>query len=237
MRVLLACAPKSGSTFIVNALGAALQVPVVRLTPGYGRREQELSERVIQEAGESFVAQHHVRFSEITGDLLERYGIAPVVLMRNLSDTVVSIRDHFEHEGVGGPLVYLDESFNTLPEDVRTSAIVDLMAPWYFSFARSWADCPTATAITYEGFFSEPAWALASLCSKLGVDLSPERASAAIDTALKGFNRFNVGATGRGRTLGPQLCARMRRMASYFPDHDFGALGFGHGQEPTGRAN
>lgn len=178
-----------------------------------------------------------MRFSEITGDLLERYQIAPVVLMRDLSDTVVSIRDHFEHEGVAGPLVYLDESFNTLPEDVRTSAIVDLMAPWYFSFARSWADCPTATAITYEGFFSEPEWALTSLCSKLGVDLSPEQTHIAIEAAMAGFNRFNIGTIGRGKTLGPQLSARMRRMASYFPDYDFGPLGFGHGHEPSGRSN
>src|SRR5689334_12918426 len=110
--VLVACMPKSGSTFLSAALANLPGFRREHVVPSYGRREQELSEAEIVRAfgatqtlrrafdhgvmssphrPKAWVAQHHVKHNHETQTLLDRYGIVPVCLVRNIYDIVVSL--------------------------------------------------------------------------------------------------------------------------------------------------
>src|ERR1700735_4223003 len=64
VHILIACMPKSGSTFLSDVIGQCPDFRRAVLTPSAGRREQEIDEQLLRRLDRvSFVAQHHVRNS------------------------------------------------------------------------------------------------------------------------------------------------------------------------------
>jgi hypothetical protein len=91
--------PKSGSTLLTDLIGQLPGFHQAALIPIAGRREQELDEVCLQKAdGLDYIAQVHVRHSDWTEDMCADYGLTPIVLVRNLFDVVVSLRDHVRNE-------------------------------------------------------------------------------------------------------------------------------------------
>lgn len=89
LNVLVACAPKSASTFIQRALEVALGLPVASLFTA----SDELS--LIRNGlnGKGYVGQLHMRCSPYAARLLNLYNILPIVTIRNIFDTLVSLDD------------------------------------------------------------------------------------------------------------------------------------------------
>ena len=97
--VLVACMPKSASTFLTGVLAELPGMRRAPLTAAYGWREQTLD--VVQLARfdlEFYVCQQHLRYSADVGALIGEYRLTPVVLTRNIFDVVASVRDHFRNE-------------------------------------------------------------------------------------------------------------------------------------------
>ena len=109
VHILIACMPKSGSTFLSDVIGQCPGFRRAILTPSAGRREQEIDEQLLRKLGKvSYVAQHHVRNSEWTSEMCNAYGVAPIVLVRSLQDVVVSLRDHMRRESAVFPQFFAD---------------------------------------------------------------------------------------------------------------------------------
>lgn len=147
-QVLLACFPKSGSTFISSKLARFPGWRRADFVPAYGRRDQELEQAAIVRSmsslsglNQSQVAQHHCRASEHSLRLVNKFDIRVLVLVRNLMDVALSISDHWDRESVVGPTACLDESLlaelDASPV-TRLQFIVQHVLPWYVSFYLSW---------------------------------------------------------------------------------------------------
>ncbi len=136
--ILVACQPKTASTFLVATLGSLPNSRTVALVPAYGQREQELSEERIKRyrfrAKRLLVAQHHVRYSNYTGDLIRRYHIRTIVLTRNLFDVIASIRDHVRSEDVVSPMFFLTKEMAHSSDEELENLIAKLSIPWYLNF-------------------------------------------------------------------------------------------------------
>ena len=97
--ILIACMPKSASTYLCGIISALPEMSQMNLVAGHHRREQELCPLQCALGHHmNYVAAHHVRYSRATQDLLKSYKILPVVLVRNIFDCVVSLRDHLLRE-------------------------------------------------------------------------------------------------------------------------------------------
>jgi Flp pilus assembly protein TadD len=84
-RLLVACMPKSGSTFLTDLIAKLPGMQRVHLVPEYGRREQEFDlEQLVIHRDIGFVSQLHVRPSEFTLGLCRKFGIRPIFLYRNI---------------------------------------------------------------------------------------------------------------------------------------------------------
>lgn len=245
--VLIACMPKSGSTFL-SALVAGL--PGFRrehLVPSYFRREQELSEDLLRGAfaatdtlrdavrqgvvssaarPRGFVAQHHVKHNHETQRLIESYGITPVFLVRNIYDVVVSLRDHVVKSAPYTAAAYVDEAMLQWPEDALHDFLVDMALPWYMHFYVSWWKAENRLLVTYEDLVSDPRREVSRIArfGRLGWD--DEVFSAVLEKVQGGGStRKNVGQAGRGEALTEDARARIRRFCSYYPDVDFSPIG------------
>lgn len=228
--VLLACAPKSASTFIAAALCRAMEVGQVSLTVptytppsssvlGANLRNQETDELALMRHGlngTGYVAQHHVRCTPYLCRQIELYDIRPIVTIRNYFDTLVSLDDMFmepRRMARSGNPYYFDDGLPTNyasmdPVD-RFHLLVDANCIWYVQFLLNWRKCEAAGLVkplwvSYEkDFLSDKA----ALGQRIAEFVGPQFVNA--DRIAETFGdtsdgrklRLNKGVSGRGSEL------------------------------------
>jgi len=229
-RLLLACFPKSGSTFLASILAGLPGFRKVSLVPGYGRREQELSIELLFTACEtpgSFVAQHHVRFSSETERLLAMFSLVPVVLVRNIFDITASIRDSLKSGTSAIAQAFVPPDAVKWNDEQLETFIADMIVPWYFNFYASWSEGGQVTWVTYEVLTAEPVATARFLCQGIGVGARDADIERAVQNAKlhPGWTRFNCGTTGRGAQLCAEAVARINHLATYYGFLDLSRMG------------
>lgn len=221
--ILVACLPKSGSTFLSSVLSRLPKFEKVNLTFGFDRREQELC--LLSCAGYhavNYVAQHHVRYSEPTLSILRSFHIFPVILTRNVYDCVVSLRDHMLQNTEPAPLSYVPADFSNWDDQRQYDFVIDLALPWYANFLACWSDYRgPGVRISYEDLTRNPHESVTKIAQAAGV----ETTWSAIDEAISGLSpeasRFNVGRMGRGAEhLSEEQIFRIQRLFSAYSHID-----------------
>ena len=223
--VLIACMPKSASTFVTDVLAEMPGMRRAHLSWTYGAREQVLD--VVQMARfdlTAYVAQHHVRYSGHVAEAIAEYGLTPVVLTRNLFDVVASYRDHIRNESTESPIIPLGPEHAALPDAELEDLIADLIAPWYISFYVGWRNVE-ALHVTYDQVRTAPADVIGEICSRARIRVEASAVDRAIQAARTKSHRFNKGVAGRGQAISPQARARIASFARHFPDIDFSPIG------------
>jgi hypothetical protein len=234
--VFVACMPRTGSTFLTEALCELTGFRRVELSDAYAENEQELDlPRLLDAYSYGSVTQQHVCANARTVGLMQEFGIRPVVLVRNVFDVVVSIRHFLLTEGCGKwPTFFTtDERFRRLDEAAQYEQIVELGLPWYFDFFVSWADASLETLrLTYEEAAADWPATLRGIARFYGVEASEPAIAAALEraTARAPELRLNKGVPGRGATLlDPALRERIESYARFYPDVDFTPMGLSGG--------
>ncbi|MCT0217080.1 sulfotransferase domain-containing protein [Synechococcus sp. CS-1330] len=210
-QILLACFPKSGSTFLSSKLCRLPGCSRADFLPAYGRRDQELERAAIVRSmislstfNKSLVAQHYCRASEHSLRLVNKFDMKVVVLVRSLMDVALSLSDHWDRESVVGPIVYLSESLlaelDASPV-TRLQFIVQHVLPWYVSFYLSWLRHGAEVRggvlfIRYEQFFCDPVRSFLEVAQFVGENMTQEQ----LELNLKASDqtRLNKGLPGRG---------------------------------------
>ncbi|MGR6431560.1 hypothetical protein ACU5AY_11655 [Rhizobium sp. PAMB 3174] len=162
--ILVACAPKSASTFISGTLrrtmslgGANLMAASLYMQTPYAMgivlREQETDELALIRHGlnqRGYVAQHHVRATPYLCRQLKTFNIMPIVTYRNLFDSIVSLDDMFRKARQKGStgnadvdyfLDALPDRYHEMDDETRLTALVHLQAHWFLQFYLSWKKC------------------------------------------------------------------------------------------------
>lgn len=229
-RILLACFPKSGSTWLRTILTGLPGMRTAWISDGAGRAEQELSPHRLASAGfHDFVAQHHVRFHDGTRRQIGRFGLKPVVLVRDIFDCLVSLADHVRTNWPELPQALVTPEILALPDGELLDFVIDMAAPWYIDFYVSWLSCPGVPLVRYEDLVRDPSAVVAGLVCRLGLEASATEIGRAIAAAENGPVLFNRGVVGRGAALTEAQRGRILRQASYYPTVDFSAIGIGKG--------
>ena len=229
--ILIACFPKSGSTFISRTMHELPGFAKLSAVPIHDRREQELERESIRSLiglRKNAVYQHHVRHSLHLEHLIADYNIHIVVMVRDLRDVCQSVSDHLNSESPVWFNAFLDEDTladlnrdNRLPE-----FIVDLMIPWYVNFYAGWTAYDRSGGsvqwINYEDMVGNELATISSILTGAGLEVSESEIQRALDQPR--FTRLNVGKVGRGREFlreHPEAAETLKRYLSYYPDVDF----------------
>lgn len=224
--LLVACMPKSGSTYLSAILSSLEGFQPSILVHSGGRREQELDVlQLVHYDDINYVAQLHVRYSQETQELMERFDIKPIVLVRNIYDVAVSFRDHFRNESTVNPMGYAFPYMKDWPDEKLEEFIVDICMPWYFNFFMSWQESDKLCLLTYEELVANPKSSVGKLNKHFSLGLNDEDINRAIELAGSKFTRKNIGKTGRGEHLNDYCKLRIERLAGYYVDTDFSLLG------------
>ncbi len=204
--IFVACFQKSGSTYLTELLSEITGFPSRALVAAYGHNDQDVHEFALEDVErESSVTQQHAKGTANNVALLEKYGIKPVVLVRDIFDVTVSLYDHIERGRDRVPTGFVHREYWRLTKDEKLLYLVRIHAPWYFNFFVSWREASSSIDVlwlTYEELFADQVGTVSRVLGFYG--LSAERAT--IEAAIRSTTgarstRFNVGVSGRGRDL------------------------------------
>lgn len=211
--VLLACMPKSASTFLSRAMSELPGMRRVWISVGGRRAEQELDATKLARFDlNGWVAQQHVCFSDGTAERMKRFRVTPFVMTRNLLDCIASLRDHFRKEGTAKSMAWLEPVHAKQDDDALESTIADLVMPWYVRFFVSWKQCPDATWIEYERVRSDPEAVIRLICERAGIQAGDEAIRRALARTSEVAPRLNKGASGRGAEISQYAKDRVARL-------------------------
>ncbi len=208
--VLVACMPKSGSTYVSNKIANLKNWKRVGFVPSYGHREQELCAfttlyKSLVYINRNIVAQHHVRLSHETAKVINQFGIKVITLTRDIEDCLSSTVDHAKNESCLGPSGFWNQELMDAATASGVSnfeALARTNVAWYVNFYVSWSqhesfDIQTdMVGLKYEEFFEDPAKNLRTALEAINLTYSCSEIQDAVEATSK--DRKNKGVRGRG---------------------------------------
>lgn len=229
-RLLVACFPKSGSTYLSAILASLPNSVFTSWVSDYGRREQELCPLRLKEDAEKYamfnlVSQNHVRYSGATEKYIEEFNLKPVVLVRNLFDVVPSLIDHHKMESTVYSMAFVPPDIVEWDFQHAAKFVTHMVLPWYFNFFLSWQLYEKKIIVRYEDLVADPVTVVKKICKYWNLDFSELDIINAIERAKQLPTRKNVGEAGRGHSLGERDKAQIREMASFYQGIDFSVIG------------
>ncbi len=225
--------PKSGSTWLTLLLKRLLDWPLVPLISGYDRREQEVDALLLLRYPDiNILSPHqHCRASQPTVDFIERFRVRPIIMTRNVFDTIVSLRDHLVRESRAMPMAYVDDEFLSWSEERQYDFLIAMFMPWLLSFYVSWQSVAGGLAgklmfVRYEKLAADAPAVLRRILAALDEQRSERRIAEVIERVDGLDTRRNQAVTGRGsRLLNPAQMDKVRRLAAFYEHVDLSAVG------------
>ncbi len=231
--IFIACVPKSASTFLKNTLVNLTGYRDLFAVYAAGQSEHEIYLPTLRDAGHiDTVTQQHCRASDANVHIMQAFGIRPVVLVRNIFDSVMSLLDFYSDQGAYFN-TYFRADFATLDEETKIDLLIDNVIPWYMQFVASWSLVEKRKRLEicwlrYEDLTSDKPSAIQRVLNFNGLGAPQNAVEAKIKETESETRkiRFNKGVVGRGVTgLSGEQKERIRRYTKYYPTTDFGRIG------------
>ena len=220
--IFLACQFRSGSTHISNVIQkvCGLRKMSTAGLHGEGMESQDINPQtamlLFPLPGQVF--QQHTKGTPRNYMLLNQYNMKPVVLIRNIFDSLTSIHDWmWSGNGQVIPGITIPHEWQEWEQEDRIRYLVVNAVPWIYSFYATWSDAGRenrirAYPIKYEEFYADQEEGFRKLFAFYGLPYN--KWSLKLAVRQKGWT-FNKGVSGRGIPfLGPHFCKRIRDMAA-----------------------
>jgi hypothetical protein len=230
--LFIACLPKSASTFLKNLLVNVTGYRDLFTVYAAGQSEHEIYLPTLREAAHlDTVTQQHCRASDANVHLMQAFGIRPVVLVRNVFDSVMSLLD-FYNQGAFRT-TYFRADWHGLEEETKIDLLIENVIPWYLQFVASWDLAEKQKRlelywVTYEDLVADKPSSVLKVLEFYGLGASRrgvEQRIAEIESEERKI-RFNKGVTGRGRSgLNNWQKEQIRRLSRFYPSTDSSRIG------------
>jgi hypothetical protein len=236
--VVVAAAPKAGSTYLVNTLMQLTGLRGFRLSAAYSTNEHDLYLPALCLMNSSgCVTQLHMKGTFHNAALMRTFGIKPIILVRRIEDIVVSLQHDLRQKARrrsygsgrhGYSFVWQDEGTKALSDERLIDLIIDLAIPWFVNFYVSWRrlceqGAVNALWLTYEQLFGDKEGTLRQVLEFLGISNTGPMDQKLLSRRYGTFRDGRIGQGGSVLTAGQK--ERIRALFAYYPDVDFGKYG------------
>lgn len=232
--VFITSFPKSASTFITKVIAHITGFDHCMYTYGKGRSEQELYfPFFVKRLNKNTVSHQHTRYSEANFELLSKFNYKPIVLVRNIYDCMISLRDHILKEEHQWPMAYIDKHrFYAWTEKEQFDFLIDFAAPWFFNFYCGWVEASEkypqeVLFVSYKEFLEDKHNVIKKILehstnsSNFEIELIKDSISE-FETEKKKETRFNIGVRNRGRSsLSSEQISKINSYMKYYDNIDF----------------
>ncbi|RNC83951.1 MAG: hypothetical protein ED557_09275 [Balneola sp.] len=181
--VVLAAAPKTGSTFLLNTLSSLTGYICTRLSAAYATNEHDLYlPALCLHNKDGCVSQMHMKGTFHNAHYLNVFDITPIILVRDIFDIIISLKKdlrakeklpYFDLGLNGYSFLWQDKATKKLDSEQFIDLIIDLAIPWYINFYVSWyrlceQKIINTKWVTYEELFSDKEKVLRDIMRFLG---------------------------------------------------------------------
>ena len=232
--IVVAAAPRTGSTFLTNVLIKATKLPNFRLCSGYATNEHDLylpALCIVNDSG--CVSQMHMKGTFHNTSLINRFKIRQIILVRNIYDIVASLFDDLRkkeempgyHTGESGySFLWLDSATKNMNDGDLIDMIIDLAIPWYVNFYVSWyrlaeQNIVNPIWVNYEDMMNDKNNTIISILNFIDFPFNGEINSTILNEK---YSTYNMGGSGRGNILlSDERKRRIMEKFSYYEDVNF----------------
>ncbi len=215
---LIACFPKSGSTYLMRLMHEITQFPRVYLGEERGANEQDFSASILHRVRyQDGVCNQHVKGTTRNRQLAKAHHLRPVVLVRNIYDVVISLNDHFHNESCDCPTGYVPRGHCALPQEDQLMFVIRFHLPWFFNFLLSWYEAQDELPIywlSYEQLFQDQKRVLDEVLNFWDISVSREAIEQGVINIQHRDTRLNKGVRGRGASLSKELKQEITSLAN-----------------------
>lgn len=215
-QLYIACFPKSGSTYLTKLLShlTGYSISMVLENP---YNEQDIQPHILRKLiKRNLVIHQHTKGTLFNVQLMQDNNIRPTILIRNIADTVFSLRDHILKETRYVATGYVHNEFFEMSPQQQIDYLINIHMPWYFSFLVSWAEASTTIDchwLDYENLFANTVTECKKIIDFYHLDFTEQAITQAIETLPRSETRYNVGTSGRGKQLSPQQHDTLNHLA------------------------
>ncbi len=230
--IFISCVPKSASTFLKNLLVNLTGYRDAFMVYAAGQSEHELYlPTLLETAHLDTVTQQHCRASDANIHMMQAFEIKPVVLVRNVFDSAMSLFDFYNMGAFYNS--YFRAEYQSLNEKTRIDLLIDNVIPWYFQFVASWSLVEKQNRLdifwlSYEELVADKPGAVQNILRFYGLGAARRNIEQLIreTESDRRKTRFNKGIKGRGEErLSESQKRRIRSFARYYPSTDFSRIG------------
>lgn len=205
--LFLSTMPKSGGMYLAKALSRISGYPLHQIVPTHFLNEQDICPQQLWWLMRPRMLWHHAKANEFNVRVMERYGIRPVVHVRNIYDVVLSINDFTElpHiRGNSGPQGHVHRQFQTMTAHERIDYLIHMQLPWYFSYLVSWREASERLDVlwtSYRELFSDQLATFRRILEFNKMNVSDEEITQALNSLSRKETNFNKGVAGRAEEV------------------------------------
>ena len=224
--------PKSGSSFISLVLKELIKYDLVDLVYSHFG-EQDLYEPKLENyLYTNTITKHHTLASLPNIKLFVKYNIKPIILTRNLPDTIVSLRDHLSKTMIW-PHFHVPNNFNSLSIVEQHDFLIDFATPWYIYFFLSWKKVENDNIldikfIQYENFYIDEVGIIREILDFWNFEFSNQEIKECIKyvhNLSKKQNRVNLAIMHRGQELlNKRQLEKLEYLTKYYQNVDFSSI-------------
>ncbi|MGS2726865.1 sulfotransferase domain-containing protein [Psychroserpens sp. BH13MA-6] len=137
--VFIACLPKSGSTFLANALVNTTNFDFIQFQPVRGTNDHNLDPGVfLSSLNKNTVTQLHIKPNDSNRLYFVEHQIKIVFLYRDITSSLKSFYNHILNENDQWFMFTVARDFKDWDIEKQFDFLIDLVVPWYINFLTSW---------------------------------------------------------------------------------------------------
>ena len=228
IKAFLVAQPKAGTTHMTFCLKRYFNAEYgsVNLWENRGIEVQDILPQKTHElilSPTNFIVKPHMQATPNNLNTLHHFQIRPIIMTRDIFDTVISMRDHFNKDiesdsrkmvpmPLGMPFYH--DSYQQLDPLQRTDYIIDYVAPWLLMFQYGWRRYQgPCLRIDYDDFISNKPKIFTKVLSFLDQKKHIPSKKRLQEVLQHEDLRYNTVICGRGkRELTPSQIARINTM-------------------------
>lgn len=236
LNVLLCGQPKSASLYITQLLSSTLGLTNHQIGFNHkGGRIYYPRLLAVKYSPGNTISHCHASPDNFTVKMIENLNLKPVVLTRNLLDTLVSRKDMLTRDGWSGELVSTGgiKAYMEGSEEYRMDVVIELYANSYLNFYSGWRHYEQKNElkpifITYLEMLEDQTALVRKVADALGVQVQDDEIKNIVAKIQEaGGINLNKGVAGRGlQSVTPAQLQVLRAKVKMFACEDEEYLGF-----------
>ena len=149
----------------------------------------------IKNQQDHFISSHTPNNSEFSENIFKSINSKVILQVRNIFDSIISLVDHIDNEGVKFPSAFIDnESWFNFSRLEKIEFIIDMAIPWYISFYAGWFNSDifksgSVYLITYEKLVNNTSQEIKSILDWAGIKKNEGEIAQGLENTSKSNTR------------------------------------------------